>query len=89
YPRRLKGEQIPLGARIFAIADTLDAMTSDRPYRKGMGFEEAVAEIERCQGTQFDPEIVATFLALPVATWRVLRDSVTRDAHALPLLRAA
>lgn len=62
YPRGLKGEAIPLGARIFAVADTLDAMTSDRPYRKGVSFAVARAEIVRCSGTQFDPEVVRAFL---------------------------
>jgi response regulator RpfG family c-di-GMP phosphodiesterase len=56
YPRKLRGEEIHIGARIFAIADTLDAMTSDRPYRKGTTFANAIAEIARCSGTQFDPE---------------------------------
>jgi len=89
YPRGLAGEEIPLGARIFAIADTLDAMTSDRPYRKGLSFDEALAEIERCQGTQFDPEIVETFLDFPIETWQQLRDSATRSAHTVDLLRIA
>ena len=56
YPRKLKGEQIPLGARIFAVADTLDAITSDRPYRKAATFAAARLEIKRCAGTQFDPK---------------------------------
>jgi len=73
YPRGLRGEEIPLGARIFAIADTLDAMTSDRPYRKGTSFAEAREEITRCAGTQFDPQIVQAFLALPADTWFQLR----------------
>lgn len=64
YPRKLKGEEIPLGARIFAVADTLDAMTSDRPYRRGTTFANAFAEIERCSGTQFDPRVVEAFLAV-------------------------
>ncbi|HEV2251140.1 MAG TPA: HD-GYP domain-containing protein, partial [Candidatus Limnocylindria bacterium] len=54
YPEGLAGEQIPLGARIFAVADSFDAMTSDRPYRRGRHLDEALAEIERCAGTQFD-----------------------------------
>src|ERR1700722_14614746 len=73
YPRGLRGEEIPLGARIFAIADTLDAMTSDRPYRKGTSFLEAREEIARCAGTQFDPQIVEVFLSLPPETWSGLR----------------
>jgi HD-GYP domain-containing protein (c-di-GMP phosphodiesterase class II) len=64
YPRKLRGEQIPLGARIFAIGDTLDAMTSDRPYRKAASFAEARQEIARCAGTQFDPRCVEAFLTL-------------------------
>lgn len=63
YPKRLAKDDIPVPARIFAIADTFDAMTSDRPYRKGQPFEAAVSEIERCSGTQFDPQVVDTFLS--------------------------
>jgi HD-GYP domain-containing protein (c-di-GMP phosphodiesterase class II) len=62
YPRGLKGEEIPLGARIFAVADTLDAMTSDRPYRVGLSFEESLEEIRRHSGTQFDPRVVEAFM---------------------------
>ena len=64
YPRKLKGEEIHIGARIFAVADTLDAMTSDRPYRKGTTFANAIAEIQRCSGTQFDPQVVKACLEL-------------------------
>jgi putative nucleotidyltransferase with HDIG domain len=73
YPRGLQGEEIPLGARIFAIADTLDAITSDRPYRRGTSFAAAVAEIVRCAGRQFDPRIVEVFSAMPEETWPNLR----------------
>ena len=62
YPRNLQKHEIHVGARIFAVADTLDAMTSDRPYRKGTTFANAIAEIKRCAGTQFDPEVVKAFL---------------------------
>jgi putative nucleotidyltransferase with HDIG domain len=62
YPRNLRKDEIHIGARIFAVADTLDAMTSDRPYRKGTSFANAIAEIARCAGTQFDPEVVKAFL---------------------------
>ena len=65
YPQGLKGDEIPLGARIFAVADTLDAMTSDRPYRKALSFSDARDEITRESGRQFDPEVVKTFLAIP------------------------
>ncbi len=62
YPLGLKGEEIPLECRILAIADAYDAMTSDRPYRKAISHQEAVAEIKRCAGTQFDPNLVPVFL---------------------------
>jgi HD-GYP domain-containing protein (c-di-GMP phosphodiesterase class II) len=61
YPDGLAGEEIPLGARIIAVADSFDAMTSDRPYRRAMSRDAAMAEIARNSGTQFDPEIVAAF----------------------------
>lgn len=63
YPRGLRGQQIPLGARLFALIDTLDAMTSDRSYRKALSFEQAHAEIVSMSGTQFDPVAVQAFLA--------------------------
>ena len=75
YPNGLKGEDIPLGARIFAVADTLDAMTSDRPYRSALSLEQAKAEIARCSGTQFDPKVAAAFLSLPDSTWQERRAS--------------
>jgi putative nucleotidyltransferase with HDIG domain len=78
YPRGLRGDEIPLGARIFAIADTLDAMTSDRPYRKGTTFAAAKEEIARCSGTQFDPRIVAIFLDMPADSWAGLRTEIER-----------
>jgi diguanylate cyclase (GGDEF)-like protein len=64
YPGRLGGELIPLGSRILFVADAYDAMTSDRVYRSQLGHERAMAELERCAGTQFDPEIVAVFLEM-------------------------
>jgi HD-GYP domain-containing protein (c-di-GMP phosphodiesterase class II) len=63
YPRRLKGENIPLGARIFALADTYDAIISDRPYRDGQSPDAALVEILRCAGTQFDPKVIEAFEA--------------------------
>jgi putative nucleotidyltransferase with HDIG domain len=74
YPRGLKGEQIPIGARIFAVADTLDAMISDRPYRKALPISAAQAEIRKFSGTQFDPRVVQVFLAQPERVWRDLHD---------------
>jgi putative nucleotidyltransferase with HDIG domain len=66
YPGGLKGNAIPLGARIFAVADTLDAITSDRPYRRASSFEEARERIRREAGLQFDPEVVRVFLEIPM-----------------------
>ena len=76
YPRGLKGEQIPLGARIFSIADTLDAMTSDRPYRARLPFSAAREEIERWSGRQFDPAMVKVFLNMPENIWSDLRQDI-------------
>ena len=64
YPRGLRGEDIPLGARIFALVDAFDAMTSDRPYRRALSFEEALDQISACAGTHFDPEVVRSFIEL-------------------------
>jgi ribonuclease P protein subunit RPR2 len=64
YPAGLQGDEIPLVARIFAIVDSFDAMTNDRPYRRARPASEALAEIERCAGTQFDPEIARAFVIL-------------------------
>jgi len=76
YPRGLKGEKIPLGARMFSIADTLDAMTVDRPYRLAQSFEAARKEIKDWSGRQFDPEIVKVFLEMPDHIWEGLRDDI-------------
>jgi HD-GYP domain-containing protein (c-di-GMP phosphodiesterase class II) len=64
YPDRLRGEAIPLTARIFSVADSFDAMTSDRPYRDSIGIERALEEIRGGSGTQFDPEIVRSFVEM-------------------------
>jgi HD-GYP domain-containing protein (c-di-GMP phosphodiesterase class II) len=61
YPDKLVGDAIPLGARVFAVADTLDAMTSDRPYRRALSWDRAVAEIGAESGRQFDPDVVDAF----------------------------
>jgi putative nucleotidyltransferase with HDIG domain len=73
YPAGLRTEDIVIGARIFHIVDTLDAITSDRPYRKSRPFGEARDEITRCGGTQFDPKIVEAFLAVPPEDWERIR----------------
>ena len=64
YPLGLAGESIPLSCRILFIADAYDAMTEDRPYRKAMDRGEAIEELQRCAGTQFDPDLVADFIDL-------------------------
>jgi response regulator RpfG family c-di-GMP phosphodiesterase len=73
YPKRLKGTDIVIGARIFHVVDTLDAITSDRPYRRSRPFQEARNEISRCRGTQFDPAVVDAFLAVPPEDWERIR----------------
>jgi response regulator RpfG family c-di-GMP phosphodiesterase len=65
YPRGLRGEEIPLGARIFAVVDAFDAMTFDRPYSKAIPFEAAFAEIKRSTGTHFDPTVAKAFFRVP------------------------
>jgi putative nucleotidyltransferase with HDIG domain len=81
YPRGLKGEQIPLGARIFAVADTLDAITSDRPYRAAQPTRAALDEIAKYSGTQFDPGVVKTFLSMPESIWEDLRKQINSQIH--------
>jgi putative nucleotidyltransferase with HDIG domain len=76
YPRKLKGTEIPLGARIFAIADTLDAITSNRVYRPAQSLKAAREEISRFAGRQFDPEIVKIFAEMPDKIWDDLRREI-------------
>jgi putative nucleotidyltransferase with HDIG domain len=76
YPRGLKEEQIPLGARIFTVADSLDAMISDRPYRRALPMTHAREEIRRCAGTQFDPKVVEVFMSIPDQHWIELRQNL-------------
>lgn len=76
YPRGLRGEQIPLGARIFTIADSLDAMISDRPYRRALPMSHAREEIKRCAGSQFDPKVVDVFQSIPEQHWIDLRENL-------------
>jgi putative nucleotidyltransferase with HDIG domain len=81
YPRGLKGEEIPLGARIFSIADTLDAIRSDRPYRPAQTLEAARIEIQKWAGRQFDPEIVKVFLSMPENIWEDLRKEIDSQTY--------
>jgi len=69
YPRGIRAEEICIGARIFSVVDTYDAIRSDRPYRKGRSHEVAVEEIQRCSGTQFDPRIAGVFCSFPGSDW--------------------
>ena len=73
YPRGLKGEGIDIKARVFAVADCIDAVTSDRPYRRANTFEAAGGELRQHAGTQFDPRIVKAFQEIPIGEWRELR----------------
>ncbi len=81
YPRQLKGEEIPLGARLFSVADTLDAMTCDRPYRKAQSLTAAREEIKRFSGRQFDPEVVKMFLSMPEEIWPDLRKEIDSQVN--------
>ena len=99
YPRGLRGEEIPLGARILAVADAYEAMTSDRPYRRALSAEKAKEELKLGMGTQFDPTVVAAFLKIldreapatslglvqDIAERRVRKRSYTRRRAAAPL----
>jgi response regulator RpfG family c-di-GMP phosphodiesterase len=79
YPNGLRGDAVDIGARIFAVIDAFDAITSDRVYRAGRSYEEAVREIERCTGSQFDPAIVDAFKAIPKEDWDFLRERSLRE----------
>jgi putative nucleotidyltransferase with HDIG domain len=85
YPRNLKSEQIPIGARIFAVADTLDAMISDRPYRRALPMGAAKEEIRNHAGTQFDPKVVEVFDSIPEAVWLELRQNYQQPFQAVQL----
>ncbi|OGU04676.1 MAG: two-component system response regulator [Geobacteraceae bacterium GWC2_58_44] len=76
YPNGLSGEAIPISARIFALVDTLDAMTSDRPYRKALTFQAVLDEVVRCSGKQFDPKLVEVFLSIPKQSWEAAAGKV-------------
>lgn len=78
YPRGLSGERIPLAARIFAVVDTYDAITSERPYRRAHSHREAIAEVRRVAGTQLDPKVADRFLSIPEVELRRLRAQSSR-----------
>jgi putative nucleotidyltransferase with HDIG domain len=78
YPQGLKGEEIPIEARVFALADALDAITSHRPYRRELDFPSAKEEIRKNAGTHFDPGVVEAFDGLPLRRWERIRFETTR-----------
>lgn len=79
YPRGLTGDEIPLGSRIFSVADCFDAITSDRPYRQASSFTAARVEIEGQSGKQFDPAVVSAFLSIPESAWQQAREQVEKE----------
>jgi response regulator RpfG family c-di-GMP phosphodiesterase len=80
YPRGLKRDEILPSARIFAVVDSFDAITSDRPYRRASSFAAGIQVIRGCSGTQFDPEVVKAFLGIPEEIWpAIAKDNRTRD----------
>jgi len=87
YPRGLKGEEILPGARIFAVADTLDAITSDRPYRRASSFESARETIRGLSGSQFDPQVVEAFLNIRENIWPTIARTQRQIAALSPKLR--
>ncbi|MDH3492033.1 MAG: HD domain-containing protein [Acidobacteriota bacterium] len=74
YPHQLRGDKIDITARVFAVADAFDAMTSDRVYSKGRTFEDAYKELQRCAGSQFDPGVIEAFNAVPASDWEILHE---------------
>ena len=88
YPLGLRGEEIDMNARIFAVADAFDAMISDRVYRTGRSYEDAAAELDRCGSQQFDPQVVAAFHRVPKEDWEDLRRRSLIRAQEKPLPQA-
>jgi HD-GYP domain-containing protein (c-di-GMP phosphodiesterase class II) len=84
YPIGLNEKNIPLGARIILVSDTIDAMTTDRPYRKRLPLEVVIAELEKCKGTQFDPELVDVVIS-SVAVRRLIAGPLIDDSHVEPI----
>jgi len=83
YPAAVSGQRIPLGARVFAVADCLDAILSDRPYRGGQTSEHAREEIARHAGSQFDPEVTRCFLKIPNSVWEDIREKTLATQQAI------
>ncbi|MFY9976903.1 MAG: HD-GYP domain-containing protein [Candidatus Sulfotelmatobacter sp.] len=89
YPRGLKSAEIPLGARIFAVADTLDAIISDRPYRRARSLAAARKEIQDWSGRQFDPEVVEVFQRMPDEVFEDLRREINAQSYPFSYSAAA
>jgi putative nucleotidyltransferase with HDIG domain len=88
YPRGLRGKEIPMGARIFSVADALDAITSDRPYRSAQPINAAREEVEKFSGRQFDPDVVQIFLQMPDTIWEDLRKEINSQIRLVYPIRA-
>lgn len=88
YPYGLRGEDIDISARIFAVADAFDAMISDRIYRKGCSYTDALKELEDHAGTQFDPSVVEAFKQIPREDWEILRERSLADKQEVFSLQA-
>lgn len=84
YPKRLRGEAIPFEARVFAVADTLDAVTSHRPYREPRDFKAARRELTAGAGKQFDPRVVDVFCGMDLSVWEKIRYATTRLLPPMP-----
>jgi cyclic di-GMP phosphodiesterase len=84
YPFGLAGDAIPIGARLFAIVDTFDAMTSERPYRAAVTYDDVVQELTRTRGLQFDPVLVDAFLRVPAEDWARIRGETVEAPFAWP-----
>jgi response regulator RpfG family c-di-GMP phosphodiesterase len=87
YPQQLKGNEIDLGARIFAVADALDDLTSNRPFQPATSFEDAIGEIEKMSGAQLDPELVKEFLKIPISEWKGIRHEFAANTKRADFLR--
>ena len=88
YPAGLKGESIPIEARILCVTDAFEAMISERPYRRALTFKQAVAELEKCSGTQFDSRVVKAFIPIALSgtvdEWASRCSSTTKAASSSP-----
>lgn len=80
YPRMLRGKDIPLGARVFSVADVFDALTTDRPYHEKLDMDQAVSEIRQGAGKQFDSEVVQAFLTISPSEWQSIAQEIVAEA---------